>query len=182
MHESWTALVTHQPARPHPDGVLSRQRAINRELNLIFVDIINANTGLSLADLADKARALATQATNIRNEVERTDPGHVPLGHHGFLEALRESLRPWSPPLLVAIRVGVATAVAGAIGAALGLERACWTMAAAVLMLHQGLDWVRSLQRGVERMSGTMVGLILAGAVLWVHPQGLWLVLALMII
>lgn len=182
MHESWTTLVTHQPARPHPDGALSRLRAINRELNLIFVDVVNADAGLSLPALADKARMLAAQAADPRDDAEHTDPGHVPLGHHGLLESLRESLRPWSPPLLVAIRVGVATTVAGAIGAALGLERAYWAMAAAVLMLHQGLDWVRSLQRGIERMSGTMVGLVLAGAVLWLHPQGLWLVLTLMAI
>jgi uncharacterized membrane protein YccC len=80
----------------------------------------------------------------------------------------------------VAARVGVATAIAGAIGAVLDLERAYWTMAAAVLILHQGLDWMRSLQRGIERMSGTMVGLVLSGAILAVHPKGLWLVLTLM--
>jgi uncharacterized membrane protein YccC len=32
----------------------------------------------------------------------------------------------------------------------------------------------------VERMSGTLVGLLLAGVILAVHPQGLWLVLTLM--
>jgi hypothetical protein len=42
MHESWTALVTHQPANPRPDGTLSHLRALNRELNLIFVDAVNA--------------------------------------------------------------------------------------------------------------------------------------------
>ena len=180
MHDSWTALVTHQPARPRPDGSLSRLRALNRELNLLFVSVINdpSLNGQSIA--ADKARLLAARAKGVGDHEEHTDPGHVPLGHHGLLESLRQSLRPWSPPLLVAVRVGVAAAIAGAIGAVLDLERAYWTMAAAVLMLHQGLDWARSLQRGIERMSGTMVGLILAGAILAVHPQGLWLVLTLM--
>lgn len=179
MHESWTALVSHQPASPRPDGTLSHLRALNRDLNLIFVDALNAPAAASLTALADEARALAIEAADARSEVERTDPGHVPLGHHGFLDSLRQSLRPWSPPLLVAARVGVATVLAGAVGAALGIERAYWTMAAAVLMLHQGLDFMRSLQRGVERMSGTMVGLILAGAILAIHPQGPWLVLTL---
>lgn len=184
LHDSWTALVTHQPARPRPAGALSHLRAINRELNLIFVSIMNSagDAGPSLAAAADKARALASQAMDAGNEAEHTNPTHIPLGHHGFVESLRESLRPWSPPLLVAARVAVATTVAGAIGAALDLERAYWTMAAAVLMLHQGLGWTRSLQRGVERMSGTMIGLILAGAILAIHPQGLWLVLTLMLV
>jgi len=181
LHDSWTALVTHQPAQPRPDGTLSRLRAINRELNLVFVSVMNAaDDDPSRSVLADRARALASEAKDTGKDAAQTDPGHVPLGHHGFLDSLRESLRPWSPPLLVAIRVGVATAVAAAIGAALDLERAYWTMAAAVLMLHQGLDWMRSLQRGIERMSGTMVGLILAGVILALHPQGLWLVFTLM--
>lgn len=183
MQESWTALVTHQPARPRPDGVLSHLRAINRELNLVFVGAMNALADeLSLPALADKARVLEGQAMDAQGDAEHTDPGHVPLGHPGFVESLREGLRPWSPPLLIAARVGVATTIAGAIGVALDLERAYWTMAAAVLMLHQGLDWARSLQRGIERMGGTMVGLILAGAILWAHPQGLWLVFVLMLV
>lgn len=184
LHDSWTALVTHQPARPRPAGALSHLRAINRELNLIFVGAMNAavDAGPSLGAIASEARSLAAEAMDTRAGTERTDPNHIPLGHHGFLESLRESLRPWSPPLLVAARVGAATAVAGTIGAALGLERAYWTMAAAVLMLHQGFGWTRSLQRGVERMGGTMVGLILAGAILAIHPQGLWLVVTLMLI
>ena len=183
MHDAWTSLVTHQPASPQPDGALSHLRAINRELNLIFVDAVNAaaTPNTSLSALADRAHVLAREAINT-SDTERTDPRHVPLGHHGFLDSLREALRPWSQPLLVASRVGVAAAVAGAIGAALDLERAYWTMAAAVLILHQGLDWTRSLQRGIERTSGTMLGLILAGAILAIHPQGLWLVLTLMLL
>jgi len=55
-------------------------------------------------------------------------------------------------------------------------------MAAAVLILHQGLDWMRSLQRGIERMIGTLAGLILAGGILVAHPQGLWLVATLMLV
>jgi uncharacterized membrane protein YccC len=150
-------------------------------LNQLFAGALNGRHAGAAAPpaLAETARRLAAQAMDAGAPAEHTDPGHVPLGHHGALASLREALRPWSPPLLVAIRVGVATAVAGAIGAMLGLERAYWTMAAAVLMLHQGLDWIRSLQRGVERMSGTLVGLILAGAILALHPQGLWLVLTL---
>ena len=55
-------------------------------------------------------------------------------------------------------------------------------MAAAVLVLHQGLDWTRTLQRGVERMAGTLVGLCLAGTILALHPAGLTLVAAMMIL
>jgi uncharacterized membrane protein YccC len=134
------------------------------------------------ATVADQARLLAAQAMDTRDRVEHTDTNHVPLGHHGVMISLREGLRSWSPSILVAGRVGVAATIAGAIGAALDLERAYWIMAAAVLILHQGLDWVRSLQRGVERMAGTIVGLILAGAILAADPQGLWLALTLVLL
>ncbi|MBV6303710.1 FUSC family protein [Candidimonas humi] len=184
MHHAWATLVTRQPARPRPDGALSHLRALNRELHLLFASVMNASgTGNApIADAAEHARRIEIQAAHPTDQAERTEPAHVPLGHYGWSESLRENFRPWSPALLAAARVGVSTAIAGTIGALLGLERAYWTMAAAVLILHQGLDWMRSLQRGVERMGGTLVGLALAGAVLAGHPEGLWLVATLMLL
>lgn len=179
MQDSWTTLVSHQPPRPRPDGTLSRLRAIGRELSQLFAEAMSATAPLPPA-AAEKARRLGQEAQSPQPGAERTDPGHVPLGHHGTLEALHESLRPWSPALLVTARVGVATAIAGTMGAMLGLERAYWCIAAAMLILHQGLDWARTLQRGVERMGGTLVGLLLAGAILFLQPQGLWLAATLM--
>ena len=64
----------------------------------------------------------------------------------------------------------------------LGLDRAYWIVAAAVLVLHQGLDWNRSLQRGIERVIGTLLGLTLAGLVLWLDPQGPWLAATLAVL
>lgn len=184
MHHAWATLVTRQPAQPRPDGSLSRLRSLNRELHLLFAGVMNASLSDSalLAAAAEKARAIAAQAMDTASQAERTQPAHIPLGHHRVSELLRDGLRPWSPALVAAARVGFATAIAGTIGAALGLERAYWTMAAAVLILHQGLDWTRSLQRGVERMSGTLVGLVLAGAILAAHPGGLWLAATLMLL
>ena len=179
MHDAWTILVGYQPPRPRPDGTLSRLRALGRELNLLFAEAMNA-PGPMPPGSAERARRLAQEAENPGQGAERTDPNHVPLGHYGTLAALEESLRPWSPALLVTARVGVATAVAGTMGATLGLERAYWCMAAAMLVLHQGLDWARTLQRGIERMGGTLVGLLLSGVILTLHPQGLWLAVTLM--
>src|SRR5690606_4428170 len=76
--------------------------------------------------------------------------------------------------------VGLATLLAGARAAAFDMERAYWAIAAALLMLHQGFDWPRSVQRSVERTLGTWVGLLLAGAILWHQPGGAWLVLTVM--
>ena len=184
MYEAWTTLISHQPARPRPNGALSRLRALSRELNVLFADAVNAVVqGRTMpASAAATARRLADQANNPPGGREHTDPGHIPLGHPGAARSLRQALRPWSPAMLTAARVGIAALLAGMIGVALGFERAYWTIATAVLVLYQGLSWAHTLQRGVERMSGTWVGLILAGAVLAAHPQGLWLVATLMVL
>ncbi len=180
LHSTWTALVTFQPHRLKPDGTLETLRAITRDLHLLFVDGINAGrNGSSLAHVSDRAKALADEARrgHLRDTTQHT--GNLPLGHFGIGDSLRENLTFNSPAVLTAVRVAIATALAGAAGAMLDLERAYWTMAAAVLMLHQGLDWTRALQRGLERMGGTLAGLIVAGAVLIARPAGLALALTL---
>lgn len=52
-------------------------------------------------------------------------------------------------------------------------------MAAAVLVLHQGFDWRRTMQRGIERTLGTWLGLVLAGGILLATPGGPWLAVIL---
>nr|WP_233348412.1 FUSC family protein [Luteimonas sp. MC1572] len=112
--------------------------------------------------------------------VDATAHDAVPLGHPRAWSRLREALALGSDAQRIVLRVGVAALVAGTLGAWFHFERAYWAVAAAVLMLHQGFDWLRMLQRSLERLLGTWVGLLLAGALLWLHPQGLWLVLAVM--
>ncbi len=201
LHQAWTVLVTWQPARPAADESLRRLRGLNRELHLLFADILNASAagsappadaGDALRDIAARLRTIGGREADGRDENkadpagthpgEGADSGRIPLGHHDLRESLRESVRPWSPAWMATARVGAAAAIAGTLGILLGLERAYWAMAAAVLVLYQGLDWMRSLQRGIERMLGTLVGLALAGAILAIDPDGLWLVVTLMLL
>ncbi|MCK9916297.1 FUSC family protein [Microbacteriaceae bacterium K1510] len=185
LQNAWTALIGLQPLRVYRDQELTRLRSINRQLHLLFVDGINAGrSGSGLANIAARAKALGTEVTSPGSsrmpEQEGTDV--FPLGHLGIRDSLRESLRWGSPALLAAFRVSVAAALAGLVGIIFGLDRAYWSMAAAVLVLHQGLDWTRTLQRGVERMAGTLIGLVLAGLVLAAGPTGLWLAATLAVL
>ena len=100
------------------------------------------------------------------------DVDEMPLGRPRPWELLRDALTPGSPSLYVVTRAGIAVCISGFVASALGIEHAYWAMSAAVLVLHQGFDWVRTLQRGFERMVGTWVGLVLAAAVLTLHPAG----------
>jgi uncharacterized membrane protein YccC len=182
LHQAWITLVTFQPAAPRTDNALSRLRELNRELHLIFAACVDAadSTAGDLTARAERAREIGVEATsNAENRPTRPNRSPIPLGRPPTSQLLRENLTWRSPALMVTARVGVAVVIAGQAGAALGLERAYWAIATAVLMLYQGLGWVRTMQRGLERALGTLVGLALAAAILATHPTGWWLVAAM---
>lgn len=163
LHQAWVTLVNFEPATPRPDGTLQRLRAENHRLHRVFAAAMGAvDRGESLPHIDDSAYA-------------DTAP-ELPLGRPGNLTLLRRAVTPGSESFRLALRVGIAVAVAGTVASVLSIDHAYWAMAAAVLMLAQGFDWLRTVQRGVERLVGTWIGLALAGLILAWHPQGLWLV------
>lgn len=163
LHQAWVTLVNFEPARPRRDGTLQRLRAENHRLHRVFAAAMAAvDRGEPLPDIDDPSFA-------------DTAPD-LPLGRPGNLTLLRRALTPGSDSLRLAVRVGIAVALAGTVASVLSIDHAYWAMAAAVLVLYQGFDWTRTVQRGVERLVGTWLGLGLAGAILAWHPQGLWLV------
>jgi uncharacterized membrane protein YccC len=183
LHHAWTTLVTFQPASPRTDDALSYLRALNRELHLIFATCVDAgdSTAGNVATLGERAREIGVQATSAgENQVSHTNLSPVPLGRPPVWQLLRDNLKVRSPASMVTARVGIAVVATGLVNAAFGLERAYWAIATAVLMLYQGLDWVRTMQRGLERAIGTFVGLVLAGAIIATHPTGLWLLATMM--
>jgi uncharacterized membrane protein YccC len=181
LHQSWNVLVTFQPVNPRPNSTLRQLRVNNHELHLLFARAMSAAADHQPlpTDAARRARRLVFLAGRPVIFDRTTDGDETPLGRPSTWELLRDALTPGSPTLYVVARAGIAVALAGFVASALGVEHAYWAMSAAVLVLHQGFDWVRTLQRGVERMIGTWVGLLLAGLVLTLHPQGLWLVLVI---
>lgn len=182
LHDAWAVLVTYQSPDVRPDATLSQLLALNRELHLVFAACVNGidSSGADKSLLARRASALGHQAQSSIDSGALSPQADFPLGRLGSSELIVESLEWGSSALKVALRVGIAVTLAGASGAVLGLERAYWAMAAAVLVLHQGLAWQLTLKRGVERTLGTLLGLCVAGAMLAIHPAGAWLVLTMM--
>lgn len=183
LHTAWVNLVTYQPVQPKPDRMLYRLRVVNRRLHVLFAEAMRAaDAGEPLPfDGAALARHLATVPVDAVTDEHGAEG--VPLGRPSIVQLLRRALTPGSVSLQLAVRVGIAVAIAGVIAVlisqALTMTHAYWAMAAAVLMLHQGFDWQRTVVRGVERTLGTWLGLGVAGAILALHPQGLWLALAI---
>ncbi|MEV0672636.1 FUSC family protein [Mycobacterium sp. NPDC050441] len=183
LHTAWVTLVTYQPVQPKPDQALYRLRVVNRRLHVLFAEAMRAaDAGEPLAfDGAALARHLATVPADAITDEHGAEG--VPLGRPSVVQLLRRALTPGSVSLQLAARVAVAVLFSGVIAVlisqALTMTHAYWAMAAAVLMLHQGFDWQRTVARGVERTLGTWLGLGVAGVILALHPQGLWLVLVI---
>jgi uncharacterized membrane protein YccC len=179
LHQSWNVLVTFQPVNLRANGTLKQLRINNHELHVLFAKAMSAAADHKQlpADAARRARRLCFLAGRPAHFDSTTDADEMPLGRPSPWELLRDALIPGSPTRYVVARAGIGVCLAGFAALALGIEHAYWAMSAAVLVLHQGFDWVRTFQRGFERMVGTWVGLVLAGVVLTLHPQGLTLVL-----
>ena len=174
LHDGWQALVNFQPRRSARNSGLSRLRALNRHWHQLFADVLAGQ--LPVAQALEQARQLQARLDDRVELAQDWPQDSLPLGRPGVWVALGEALRPGSQSRQVILRVGVAALLAGGIAGWFELERAYWAVAAAVLMLHTGMDWLRTVQRSVERLLGTWGGLLLAGLLLWWQPQGLWMV------
>lgn len=182
MHEAWKNLISRQPRHLPPSTSVRRLQDLSRRLHVVFADAMGSAGAGTPPDpgAAATARMLAAQALDRTGPAAVTPIEQLPLGRPGGWALIKLTAAPRSRSLLVVIRVAVATVLAGALAGLLGLEHAYWAMAAAVLVLHQGLDRRRTMQRALERLVGTWAGLLLAAAVIATHPHALWLVAAIM--
>ena len=176
LEQAWATLVSYQPVEPRTGGTLAGLRLQNRELHVLFA---RAMTSAARGEPPDPTSAQRARDLG-RAEGPPTDPVAMPLGRPGPRTLVPQAARPGSPYFGVTLRVALATLIAGAIGAVSGIDNAYWAMASAVLVLYQGFDFPRTVQRGIERLIGTIVGLGVTGVLLAANPQGLWLVLILM--
>ena len=184
LHQSWSVLVNFQPLNPSAEQHIAPTTCRKSQAARSFRrghDRGGRHQPLQ-AEEAQRARRLGTLANGaVSVDVDRAGD-EMPLGRPGPLQLLREAITPGSTTLPVVARVGIAVPVAGFIASGLGIDHAYWAMSAAVLILHQGLDWLRTLERGIQRLLGTWAGLVLAAVILALHPQGLWLVLTVAVL
>ena len=179
MHHCWVVLAEHQPAVPRPGGTLERLRAIGLEVHGLLADAIRAHDEGRPVDptAVPRLRAVPTEMAEPDGVPSGSDrgPSSVPRGGPGPARAARALLAAGSPWRVVLVRVGLGALVAGALGSLAGLDHAYWAVAAAVLVLCQGLGWADTLARAAQRLLGTWLGLLLAAAVLSAQPAGVWL-------
>ena len=156
MHHVWVVVVNQQPVRRRSPRELLRLREISRNLQLILADAMRR--GSPDPGAAGRARQLSGQARRRSGPTRRSLLYGLPLGRPSGPAMLRHAITPGSRSLLVIVRVAVAAFAAGAIGLASGLSHAYWAVAAAVLILANGFDQRRTVQLGLERTAGTVLG------------------------
>ncbi|WP_422742618.1 FUSC family protein [Mycobacterium sp. WMMD1722] len=178
LHHAWGVLVDFQPGGNRPGDVVARLRAANHALHVLFADALTAPPPAGAAELARRIGAgTADPAAVATRQVDR-----LPLGRPPVAVLLRQAVQVGSHTRRVMARVAVGVPLAGLGAAAFGVDRAYWAMAAAVLVLHQGADLVRTVRRGAERLLGTWIGLGVAALVLLTHPHGLALAAVLAVL
>ena len=175
MQQAWTVLVAEQPvasrsghARP-AEGLL-RLREIGRTLQLVLADAMRRGTPDPGA--AGRARQLGWQARRKHGPRQRGVLFALPLGRPHPGRVLLTALEPGSRTFLVLVRVGVAALVSGVLASALGLSHAYWAVATSVLVLATGFDQRRTVQRGLERSAGTVLGVGAVALILRAEPTG----------
>ncbi|MDR0588358.1 MAG: FUSC family protein [Burkholderiales bacterium] len=185
LQDAWEMLAGLPPENPF--------QKLNRRINLVFSSTTRRDTAgdklLSVCDaLVREARRLSPRKP--RKDAESGDlldqmnrryvDEQLTNQHRRALDMLKEGIvGPYSAPRRSAIRIAIASFLAGIIGLYLGLTQAYWAMAAAALVLHQSGGRTMLIQRGWQRLVGTLVGLATAELVIWIHPQGFWLVLVM---
>ncbi|QII02931.1 FUSC family protein [Rhodococcoides fascians A21d2] len=106
----------------------------------------------------------------------------LPLARPSIGYRLKRSLHRDSHAASTAIRVFCAAAAAGGISVALGLSRPDWAILGAVLVLQQGPDRVHGSYRGMQRLGGTLAGVVLFSAIYLSPLTGLAVIVVLMVL
>lgn len=93
---------------------------------------------------------------------------------------LLRSVSPDSHAVVSANRIAVAALCAGGLVVALGLGRPDWAVLTVTVLLHQGPDRVRGTYRGLHRIGGTALGLVLFTGLYALEP-GPWLLVLILV-
>jgi hypothetical protein len=163
LHAAWAAMYEAGSVKPTSRPVLVQT-------------LFDAHLAFAAA-----TRARAGALPDPESEVE-SPRDQLPLARPGIGYRLKRSLHRDSHAASTAIRVFCAAAAAGGISVALGLSRPDWAILGAVLVLQQGPDRVHGTYRGMQRLGGTLAGVVLFSAIYLSPLTGLAVIVVLMVL
>ncbi|TSD45773.1 FUSC family protein [Rhodococcus sp. KBS0724] len=112
------------------------------------------------------------------DEIGVYPPLPYPTIRYRFLRVCNPSSR----ATITAIRLLLACTAAGSLTVLLGIDRPDWAVIAAAMVLHQGPDRILGTYRGIHRIGGTVLGLLVLGVVYLWGPSGLAMVAVLAVL
>ncbi|NMM86608.1 hypothetical protein B2J88_19930 [Rhodococcus sp. SRB_17] len=163
LHDAWQCL--------YRGGIVGTEHPLARELER--AQIVMARTISS-----DHDPELLTDPAFDVDDIGAHPPLPDPKIRYRFLRACNPSSR----ATITALRLLVACTVAGSLTVLLGIDRPDWAVIAAAMVLHQGPDRILGTYRGIHRIGGTILGLLVLGAVYLWSPTGLVLVAVLAVL
>ncbi|MEU3608740.1 FUSC family protein [Streptomyces sp. NPDC035033] len=180
---AWSQLVG--PARRPPDETAAMARNLRRQARLLLSRRLRAPRvlpELSLPSLPDRARTAATGRSASGTRPTPTSRRAAELRAAELLTGPRHDGRLHRAVLFVpALRMVLGTGAAGAAALLLGLGHGYWAAISAAAVLHS-VNVRTATVRAVQRTLGTVAGLLLALAVLALHPGPLTLVLVIVLL
>src|SRR5699024_2250767 len=118
-----------------------------------------------------------------RNPELAAEQAEAPLGQPPPVQMLRHALRWPSNALHATVRVAIGVAVSGLVAWAAGVGHGAGAMAAAMRVLHAGLDRRNTAIRSALRLVGTTLGL---GVFLLIHATAAssrpWLLVVIVVV
>ncbi len=165
----------------------SPYQKLSRRIGMLFAATARRDSPserlLALSDaLVAEAERLPMRRTTIKSapseqDTNANDETQMMQIHWRTSDFIKDTFSlPYSEVRRSMIRVLIASIIAGALALSLGMKQPFWAIAAAVLVLHQGGGRKALLARGWLRLIGTLAGLLLAEAIILMHPHGLWLI------
>jgi len=173
--------LTWRSSEQHKRLLLMNDRA-NRIFMKIYEQYEDSNTKLPL-EIEASIRAIADSIENSNRMNPRPNQLHpeIIIPKPSLTTVFRRSLNKDSIVLFTAIRYGVILTIAAIVAYSFAFNRAYWiTLSCAAVM--SGATIISTFHRAIQRSIGTIVGILIASAILAVKPEGFVIVIAVVML
>lgn len=161
-------------------GIITGGRIIRPELSHLVertqkarIELMRINASSGIIPVSDE----------LSDSPALVDPSRatIPLAQPDARSRINRSLRWNSHAMVTAQRVAVAGILAAFVGIALGFDRPDWAVVSAVMMLQWGPERIPGMVRGMQRMLGSLIGIVIFAFLHHFEVGGFWLLTVLAI-
>ncbi|MGP6172622.1 FUSC family protein [Corynebacterium sp. A21] len=178
-HQAETALASAWAALADSGAIRGGQLLDETQSDLVQ-RVTTAHRRLVQASAMIPDDAATEALTDTPNYIDLSRSA-IPLARPSVGYRIYRSMHPYSHATITALKVAVATTLAAVVGIGLGFDRPDWAIVSAMLMLQWGPDRVPGSIRGIHRMIGSLVGVLLFMLFHFLQVEGITLLLALAI-